>query len=84
MKTVTVTDQSSLDELLRQSQDEEVLVMRDGHAVALMVPFDDEDRDWYVRERTPAFIASIARAQEQVRKGQTVSHQDLMGETGEE
>ena len=84
MKTVTVTDQSSLDELLRQSQHEEVLVMRDGHAIALMVPFDDEDRDWYVRERDPAFIASIAQARDQVRRGQTISHQDLMGETGVE
>jgi antitoxin (DNA-binding transcriptional repressor) of toxin-antitoxin stability system len=82
MKTVTVTDKSLADELLRQGQDEEVIVVRDGHTVAMVVPFDDEDREWYQRERDPVFVASLARAREQVRNGQTTSQEELKKELG--
>jgi len=38
------------EEMMRQAEQEEVLVMRDGHAVALLMPFDDDDLEWYARE----------------------------------
>jgi hypothetical protein len=44
--------------------------------------FDDDDSDWYARERDPAFLNSIARAREQVRQGRTISHDDLKKELG--
>jgi hypothetical protein len=76
MKTVTVTGSSPLEEVLSDGT-EDVLLVRDGHAVALVVPFDDEDLEWYTRERDPAFIASIAKAREQVAQGKTMSHREL-------
>jgi len=74
---VTWTDTTSCEELMRQGEQEEVLVMRDGHAVALLMPFDDDDLQWYARERDPAFLASIAQARQQVAQGKTLSHGDL-------
>jgi hypothetical protein len=82
MKTVVVTESSSVDDLLQQSDNEDVLVVRDGHAVALVVPFDDEDRRWYERERDPAFMESIARARQQVQQGQTTGHDQLKRDLG--
>ncbi len=80
MKSITVKDDASFNELLRASQDEDVLVLRDGRPVAVLIPLDEEERYWYERERDPAFIASIARAREQVKRGQTVSHDELKNE----
>jgi antitoxin (DNA-binding transcriptional repressor) of toxin-antitoxin stability system len=77
MKTVRLTKNSSLKNLLDKSRNEEVLLTRRGHAVALVVPFDDDDAEWYARERDPAFIASIARAREQVKEGKVIRHEDL-------
>jgi hypothetical protein len=77
VKTVTWTDETALEELMRQAQHEEVLVMRDGHAVALVTPFDDEDLEWYARERDPAFLASLAAARQQIRQGSSLSHSEL-------
>lgn len=77
MKTVTFSENTSWEDLLHQIEQEEVLVLRDGHAVALLLPFDDDDLEWYARERDPAFLASIARAREQVAQGRTVSQADL-------
>jgi hypothetical protein len=82
MKTVTVTGQTSCEEVVRTAGCEDVVLMRDGHAVALVIPFDDEDLDWYARERDPAFLASIDRAREQVRRGQTVTHEQLARDLG--
>lgn len=82
MKTVDLRDAATLAEVLSQNQDEEVVVVRDGRAVALVVPFDDEDLEWYARERDPAFIQSIERARQQVADGRTVSHADLKKRLG--
>ena len=49
------------------------MALTDGHAVALVVPFDDDDAEWYERERDPAFIASIAEARKQIREGKSLS-----------
>ncbi len=82
MKTVSWTANSSWDEVLRLAGKEEVLVLRDGHPVVLMTPFDDDDLAWYARERDPAFLASLAKARVQVEEGQSVSHEDLKKELG--
>ena len=82
MKTVTLTDSTSWEEVMRQVEQEEVLVMRNGHAVALLMPFDDDDLEWYARERDPAFLASLAEARRQVAQGKTLSHGDLKKSIG--
>ena len=82
MKTVTWTENTSCADIVRQAEHEEVILMRDGHAVALVTPFDDDDLEWYAHEHHPAFLASIARAREQVAEQRTTSHQDLVRELG--
>jgi len=43
MKSVIWTENSPWDEVLRLGEQKEVLLIRDGHAVALVVPIDDDD-----------------------------------------
>ena len=82
MKTVMWTENTPWEETVRQAEQEEVLVVRDGHAVAMLVPFDDDDLEWYAQERDPAFLASLAQARRQVQEGRTVGHDDLKRELG--
>jgi hypothetical protein len=82
VKTVTWTDNASWDDVLRQAGQEDVVVLRDGHPVALMTPFDDDDLAWYARERDPAFLASLAEARRQVAEVKTLSHEDLKRDLG--
>jgi hypothetical protein len=82
VKTVIWTDNASWDDVLRQAGEEDVLILRDGHPVVLMTPFDDDDLAWYAREHDPAFLASLAEARRQVVQGNTVSHSDLKKEFG--
>ena len=82
MKTINLTDTSSLEDVLKQAHEEETVVLRNGHAVALVVPFDDEDMAWYARERDPAFIDSIAKARAQAAAGKTVGHAELKRQLG--
>lgn len=77
MKTVTWNENTSCADIVRQAEQEDVILVRDGHAVALVTPFDDDDLEWYAREHDPAFLASIARARQQVAEQGTMSHQDL-------
>ena len=82
MKMIVVTPNMPLEEALRQGGEDDVLVVRDGRAVVLVTPFDDDDVDWYARERDPAFIASIAEARKQVAEGKTISHDELLARLG--
>jgi PHD/YefM family antitoxin component YafN of YafNO toxin-antitoxin module len=77
MKTVVWAEDTAWEATVRQAEQEEVLVMRDGHVVALLMPFDDDDLEWYARERDPEFLASLARARRQVQQGRTIAHADL-------
>jgi hypothetical protein len=81
MRTFDCTKDAPWEEMVRQAQHEEVLLVRDGHAVALVIPFDD-DLDWYSRERDPAFLDSLARARRQVREDKTVVHRELKRRLG--
>jgi antitoxin (DNA-binding transcriptional repressor) of toxin-antitoxin stability system len=82
MKTVVLTDNSAAKDVLPKDDTEEVIVMKDGRPIALVVPFDDDDLAWYARERDPAFIASIQRARSQVKSGQTLTHEQMKRELG--
>jgi antitoxin (DNA-binding transcriptional repressor) of toxin-antitoxin stability system len=83
MKTISLNDRLSLDDVLRDvARDEEIVILRDGHAVALLTPFDDDDVEWYARERAPAFLDSIARARQQVADGKVVGHDELKRQLG--
>jgi hypothetical protein len=80
MKTVTVTDATTVVDVLPRDAREGVVLMRDGHAVALVVPFDDEEMLWYVREHDPEFIESIARGREEAARGETTRLDDFKRE----
>lgn len=82
MKTVELSAPAASERAIREGQTEEVVVLQDGRPVALVVPFDEDDLEWYSRERDPVFIESIARAREQAKNGQTVAHDDLKRKLG--
>ena len=72
MKSIELTTPAASEQAIRDGQAEEVVVLQDGRPVALVVSFDEDDLEWYARERDPAFIQSIARAREQARASQTL------------
>jgi hypothetical protein len=82
MKTIVVTHETPDRRRASRQLRRDVLVVRAARAVALLIPFDDDDVEWYVRERDPKFIASIAEAQKQVVEGKTISHDELLGRLG--
>ena len=43
---------------------------------------DDEESYWDAHGHEPEFLAAIARAREQVAKGQVIPHEDLKKELG--
>ena len=77
MKSITISNDISLSEVIENLQNDDVLIMQNGIAVALLSPFDDDDVEWYVCERNPRFLESIARARKQVGEGNTISHSEL-------
>ena len=78
MKTLDVTKDLSSEDVVREAQETEVILMSNGHAVALVSALDDEELYWLKRERSPEFIESIKRAREQVAKGETHSHEEVL------
>jgi PHD/YefM family antitoxin component YafN of YafNO toxin-antitoxin module len=82
MKTVIITDTNSARDALAQGEREEVVIMRDGHPVALITPLGEDDLQWLQLERDPAFVESISQARQQIAGGKSVSHGDLKKELG--
>jgi hypothetical protein len=82
MKSIAIPNDSSLNEVVANLQDEDVLIVQNGSVVALLSPFDEDDVDWYIRERDPSFIESIARARRQVHEEKTIGHSELKDKLG--
>ena len=78
MKTLTATKELSSIELIDQVQNDHIVLTRGGKPMAVVMPLDDDDLEWLERELNPEFIASIARAREQVRQGKGVSHDEVV------
>src|SRR6185437_3026008 len=76
MRKVTVDSKRPMADVLPR-KNEDVLLLRNGHPVALVVPFDDDDLEWYALERDPDFIESIRRAREQVARGETIPQEEV-------
>ena len=64
--------------IIRESEKEEVLITRHGKPAAIVIGFHDED-DWfdYRIEHDEKFLRKIAKAREEIRKGQYVSLDEL-------
>jgi len=64
--------------IIREAEREEVLITRHGKPAAVVIGFRDED-DWfdYRLEHDREFLRKIAKAREEIRKGQYVTLDDL-------
>ena len=82
MKQIEVTPGLALHKVLQQIKDEDIVLTCQGHAVALLSEFDDDDLYWYAREQDPEFQASLKVAREQVAQGQALALQDLKNQLG--
>jgi prevent-host-death family protein len=79
MKTRTMTEaKSDICAIIREAETEEVLITRHGKPAAVVVGFRDED-DWfdYRLEHDEDFLRKIAKAREEIRRGQFVALDDL-------
>jgi PHD/YefM family antitoxin component YafN of YafNO toxin-antitoxin module len=82
MKTIQWTDPSSAESALQEARDEEVLVVRDGQPIAVVVPLSDDDAEWLRQELDPAFIRSIAEGRADAAAGRVISHDQLKKDLG--
>ena len=82
MKTMTWNAETRCDEVVHEARSEDVVLIQNGRPVAVVMPIEDDDLDWLKIERSPEFIASIAKAREQVRRGECVTHEQLLTELG--
>ena len=82
MKTMTWNAETRCDEVVHEARSEDVVLIQNGRAVAVVMPIEDDDLDWLEIERSPEFIARIARAREQVRRGDCITHEQLLEELG--
>ena len=82
MKTMTWNSETRCDEIVHEARSEDVVLVQNGHPVAVVMPLEDDDLEWLKIERSPEFIAAIAKAREQVRRGECITHEELLAELG--
>jgi hypothetical protein len=82
MKEIELVPELKLDAILKQLDGDDIVLTRQGHAIALLSEFDDDELYWYKREHDPTFIASIAEAREQAAQGKTITHKELKKRLG--
>lgn len=78
MKTLVATKELTSEDLIDQVQNDQVVLLRGGKPAAVVMSLDGDDLEWLKRELDPEFIASIARAREDVRQGKGVGHDDVV------
>src|SRR5438046_416344 len=71
MKAIELPQGLEWEKLLEELKTQDVVLTHEGHAVALLSEFHDDEMYWHARENDPKFIASIASAREKAAKGQT-------------
>jgi len=79
MKKRTMTEaKNDICRIIREAEREEVVITRHGKPAAVVIGFRDED-DWfdYRLEHDETFLRKIAKAREDIRKGRTVSLDEL-------
>ena len=82
MKTMTWNSETRCDEIVREARSEDVMLIQNGRPVAVVMPIEDDDLERLKFEQSPEFIASIAKAREQVRRGECITHEELLAELG--
>ena len=79
MKKHTMTEaKNDICSIIREAEGEEVLITRPGKPAAVVIGFHDED-DWfdYKLEHDERFLRRIAKAREEIRRGQYVTLDEL-------
>ncbi len=79
MKKHTMSEaKNDICSIIREAEEEEVLITRHGKPAAVVVGFRDED-DWfdYKIEHDERFLRRIAKAREEIRKGEYVTLDEL-------
>ena len=79
MTTHTMTEaKNDICAIIREAEDDEVVITRHGKPAAIIVGFADDDA-WfdYRLEHDETFLKKIAKARDQIEKGQFVSLDDL-------
>ena len=79
MKKRSMTEaKNDICSVIREAEKEEVLITRHGKPAAMVIGFRDED-DWfdYKIEHDERFLRKIAKAREEIRKGQYVTLDEL-------
>ena len=70
---------------LQTCQDEPVIVTRNGKPVAVLLPIADEDElERIILAYSPRLQAILAKSREQIRRGQTLEHDDFWQEVDAE
>lgn len=78
MKTIDISASvPSLESLLAEVGNEDIVIVRDGHAVARVSAFSDEDLDDWLFERDPVNIARADQARAEVREGKGRSLEEV-------
>ncbi len=79
MKQIGLTEvKDQLSFYVREAAKEEIVIMRHGKPVGVLIGFESED-DWfeYRLEHDPRFLARVAQARQSVREGRGVRLEDL-------
>ena len=82
MKTMTWNSETRCDEVVHEARTEDVVLIQNGRPVAVVMPIEGDDLEWLKTEQSPEFMASIAKAREQVRRGECITHEELLAELG--
>ena len=75
MKTHTMTEaKNDICKIIRESEKEEIVIMRHGKPAAVVIGFHNED-DWfdYRIENDESLLRKIARARDDIQQGKFVS-----------
>jgi prevent-host-death family protein len=79
MKKHTVSEaKDDICSIIREAEKEDVLITRHGKPAAIVIGFHDED-DWfdYRVEHDEQFLRKIAKAREEIRKGECVTLDEI-------
>lgn len=84
MKRIELTPDTTVEALLQMLDDDEIVLTRGGNAVAILSDYDDDEPYWQARENDPEFIASIAEAREEIKRGKGIPLEQVKKELGME
>ena len=79
MKKHTISEaKNDICSIIREAEQEEILITRHGKPAAVVIGFRDED-DWfdYKMEHDEKFLRKIAKARQEIRDGKYVSPEEL-------